>query len=91
MRLRSAGEPITHTYPERCASLPSAQAARATIAGMARDLRPFDYALYLMGEFTLYLEDRADELSGDELASLQERLAHIAHELQALRATRTAS
>jgi len=58
---------------------------------MAGDAKPFDYALYLMGEFSLYLEDRADELSGDELASLQERLAHIAHELQALRAKQTAS
>jgi len=43
---------------------------RASIAGMA-DVKPFDYALYLTGELGSYLEDRADDLSGKELASLQ--------------------
>lgn len=49
---------------------------------MTRDAKPFDYAFYLMGEFGIYLDAHADELSGSELASLQERLARIARRLQ---------
>jgi hypothetical protein len=57
---------------------------------MAR-VKPFDYALYLLGEFSGYLEARADELSWNELQSLRERLARIANELEDLRAKRTAN
>jgi hypothetical protein len=64
--------------------------ARTTIAGMAR-VKPFDYALYLLGESSGYLEDRADELSWNELESLREQLARIGNELQDLRAKRTAN
>jgi hypothetical protein len=48
---------------------------------MAKDAKPFDYALYLL-EFGLYLEARTDDLSASELTALQERLAQIAHTLR---------